>query len=113
MATEGGQEQGGEGGNSWNSGGQNPTGVGVIINFLNAGNMRIGDINAMGGGNQSGNEPSSGTIDTDNITTIDDPTYDTTKTRVFYSDGTHDDFLWEGEVTEDTTIDDGLVSVDP
>ena len=114
MATEGGQQ---EGGNSWNSGGQNPTGVGVIINFLNAGNMRLGDINAMGGGNQSGNqsgnnEPSSGTVDTDNITTIDDPTYDTAKTRVFYSDGTHDDFAWEGEVTEETVFDAGLFSVD-
>ena len=49
MATEGGQQ---EGGNSWNSGGQNPTGVGVRINFLCSGSMRIGDINAMGGGSE-------------------------------------------------------------
>lgn len=64
MATEGGQEQGGNehggqepGGNSWN--GIYNSSVGVVINCLITGNMRLGDINAMGG-NESGNQGGSG-----------------------------------------------------
>ena len=75
--------------------------------------MRIGDINAMGGGNQGGNEPGQGTIDTEHITTIDDTEYDTAKTRVFYTDGTYDDFAWEGEITEDLVYGAELFDVDP
>lgn len=71
--------------------------------------MRIGDINAMGGGSEQSQE----LIDTERITTIDDQEYDTAKTRVYYADGTYDDFAWEGEVTEDTTLDNGLFTVDP
>jgi hypothetical protein len=98
-------EEQGQGGINGGNGSDNSN-VGVFIHTLISNSIRLGDAAVM---NQGGSEQEQGENVNIHITTLNDPNYNDVSTRVTFTDGTHRDLDWDDVVTEQTTIDDGLL----